>query len=393
MIRSALNNPGTTTASRNGDCTPPARILVVDDQLTNIQLVGQVLGKLGYEIIPASDGATALRRLAPHPPDLILLDLLMPEMDGCEVCRRLRDNPDWKDIPVIFLSAADEKDIVVRALEAGGVDYLTKPFSQAELVSRVRTQLDLKFTRDRLRRLAEDKDELMGILTHDLKNHLGGMEMSAQLLRDRLDRAQPVDERAALLAENIANTSGRLLAFVKEFLANSAAEHGLQIKPSAILLADVVAAAVHQHGEAARRKQLELHISLPAGVTVWADAAALGQVLDNLLSNAVKFSPPGKGIFIHVEPCATHVECRVQDQGPGFTDADKPRMFRRYARLSARPTGNEPSTGLGLSIVHKLVQEMDGELVCESNPGKGATFIVRLRPPVVRLEAHSAVSP
>ena len=112
----------------------------------------------------------------------------MPGMDGCEVCRQLKENPDWKDIPVIFLSAADDKDLIVRALDSGGVDYITKPFNQAELISRVRTQLALKTARDRLKQLAEDKDELLGILAHDLKNYLGGINMSAELLQ-RADRA------------------------------------------------------------------------------------------------------------------------------------------------------------------------------------------------------------
>src|SRR5882672_766823 len=113
----------------------PARILVVDDQLANVQIVGSVLGKLGHEIVPASDGTTALKRLAVRAPDLILLDVRMPDMDGFEVCRQLKENPDWKDIPVIFLSAADDKELIVRALNAGGVDYITKPFNQSELVS------------------------------------------------------------------------------------------------------------------------------------------------------------------------------------------------------------------------------------------------------------------
>src|SRR5271154_6039345 len=164
-----------------------ARILVVDDQPANVQIVGAVLGNLGCEIIPASDGATALKRVALRMPDLILLDLLMPGMGGCEVCEQLKENPDWKDIPVIFLSAADDKDLIVRALDAGGVDYITKPVNQAELISRVRKQLALKTARDRLKQLAEDKDELIGILAHDLKNHLGGMNMSAELLRDRIE--------------------------------------------------------------------------------------------------------------------------------------------------------------------------------------------------------------
>ena len=139
--------------------TISARILVVDDQTTNIQVVGSVLGKFGHEIIPASDGATALKRLTVGMPDLILLDVLMPGMDGFEVCRQLKGNPAWKHIPVIFLSAADDKELIVRALNAGGIDYITKPFNQAELVSRVQTHLALKATRDQLAQIAEDKDE------------------------------------------------------------------------------------------------------------------------------------------------------------------------------------------------------------------------------------------
>lgn len=366
-----------TQSSQNGTLAAPARILVVDDQPANIQVLGNVLGKLGYEIIPAADGPTALKRLALRLPDLILLDLLMPGMDGCEVCLRVRENPEWKDIPVIFLSAADDKDFIIRAFEAGGVDYITKPFNQAELVSRVRTQLALKAARDRLKQLAEDKDEILGILAHDLKNHLGGMEMSAGLLRDRLDGAN--DARSAQLAENILNSSSQLLSFVKEFLANAAADHGITVKLTALNLASAADAAIHQYQEIARRKRLEFQTEFASGKnTVLADPATLRQILDNLLSNAVKFSPPGKRILVRVQPRDSHVECLIQDQGPGFTPEDRVRMFRRYGRLSARPTGGEPSTGLGLSIVSKLVHNMKGELDFESVPGAGATFTIRL---------------
>ena len=110
-----------------------------------------------------------------------------------------------------------------------------------------------------------------------------------------------------------------------------------------------------------------------------ADRRALSQILDNLLSNAVKFSPRGRRIELAVRVDGDFVECVIRDQGPGFTAEDKKRMFRRYGRLSARPTGNEPSTGLGLSIVKKLVQDIGGELLCESQPGQGAAFVVRLR--------------
>jgi len=353
-------------------------LLVVDDQELNIQVIGAALGQLGFEILPATGGAQAFQRLAVRRPDLILLDLLMPDIDGFEVCRRIRENVDWAEIPIIFLSSADDKGLIVRALESGGVDYITKPFNHAELVTRVRTHLALKKARDELKQLAEDRDELLGILTHDLKNHLGGMDMSAQLLRDRTEAM--ADPKLRLMAENISHSSSQMLAFVKEFLANASADHGLNLKTEPVNLSAAAARAVQQHQEAAKGKQLVFKVVLPPnGVLVQADGAALNQVLDNLLSNAIKFSPPGKQIRLTVcPPGARYVECQVQDEGPGFSENDKVRMFRRYGRLSARPTGGEPSTGLGLSIVKKLVLAMHGELACESTPGNGATFAFRL---------------
>lgn len=356
------------------------RILVVDDQATNIQIIGSVLGGLGYDIVPAADGATALKRLALSVPDLILLDVLMPDLDGVETCRRIRANSAWADIPIIFLSAADDKELVVRALEAGGVDFITKPFSNAEMISRVRTHLALKATRDRLQQLAEDKDELLGVLAHDLKNQLGGMQMSAGLLRERMGRWG--DVKSEELCGNIYHSTGQLLSFVREFLANSAAERDIPVQWESLDLNEAVGVAVHKYEERARRKNLPLRADLPGqSVMVRTDRRALGQVLDNLISNAIKFSPEGRPVTVKVRWTPPRAECLVEDQGPGFSAEDKARMFRRYGRLSARPTGGEPSTGLGLSIVKKLVRRLEGELICESQPGQGATFLVRLPGP------------
>ncbi|HTB86173.1 MAG TPA: hybrid sensor histidine kinase/response regulator [Candidatus Sulfotelmatobacter sp.] len=364
-------------ASKGRDATVFARILVVDDQPANVQIVGSILGKLGHEIIPAADGMTALKRVALRKPDLILLDLLMPEMNGVDVCTQLKSNPETKDIPVIFLSAADDKELIVRALNAGGIDYITKPFNQAELISRVRTQLALKSAHDRLAQIAEDKDELIGILTHDLKNHIGGISMSAALLHRQLQTFH--DGKATQLSENILRSSEQLLAFVKEFLANAATDYGFALRSEPIDVVKIGGTVVRPYQEAARRKKLELHTDLPAeAVIIHADASALSQVLDNLISNAVKFSPPDRRVFFTVRATDKQVECIVKDEGPGFNTEDKEKMFRRYGRLSARPTGGEPSTGLGLSIVLKLVKAMNGELLVDSAVGAGATFTIRL---------------
>jgi len=369
----------TSGSSVNGTMAAPAsfRVLVVDDQSSNIQVVGSILGKLGYEIVPAADGATAMKRIALRAPDLILMDVIMPGLSGFEVCRQIRENPAWKDIPVIFVSAADDKELVVRAFDEGGVDYVTKPFNHAELLSRVRTHLMLKAARDRLFQLAEDKDELLGILAHDLKNHLSGMQLSAQLLKERMDPAS--NPKTGRLVDNMCQSTSQLLGFVKEFLANASVDHGFQLQRQRVNLAESITSVVQEYQAAAARKNLQLHLALPAEDThVYADTTALNQVLDNLLSNAVKFSLPERHIHIAVRPEDEFIECIIRDEGPGFTPDDKLRMFRRYGRLSARPTGGEPSTGLGLSIVKKLVLEMGGEVVCESQPGEGATFTLRL---------------
>lgn len=356
-------------------------IMVVDDQPQNLKLVRELLTiAMRYKVIEAQSGEQALTLLSQTTPDLVLLDVMMPELDGVATCKRIKENPVLADIPIIFLSAADDKNLIVQALESGGVDYVTKPFSRAELLTRVRTHLALKSARDSLKSLAEDKDELLGILTHDLKNHLGGMQMSAQLMHDRLTR-QPVDAKINQLVDNILLDTAQMLAFVKEFLANSMAERTLQFTSEPVNLAQAAAQTIRQYQVTAERKEIQFvsELDIHPSCMVSADPTAVKQILDNLISNAIKFSYPQKSIHITVKPLnGDFVECSISDQGPGFTPEDKSQMFRRYARLSARPTAGEPSTGLGLSIVKRLIEAMNGRLLLDSLPGEGATFIIRL---------------
>jgi two-component system sensor histidine kinase/response regulator len=355
-----------------------ARILVVDDQESNVRVLETMLSKCGFQTVPVTRGEDALGQIIAERVDLVLLDALMPGMDGFEVCRLIRSKPEFAEIPIIFLSAADEKAFIVRALEAGAVDYVTKPFNQSELISRVRTHLTLKQTRDHLRRVAEDKDELLGILTHDLKNHLGGMQMSAQLLHDRA--SELTEPRLTRMSTNILNASNQMFSFVKEFLANTAADRGYALNLEVVSLASTASAAVQRYAEAALRKAIVIQEDLPEDTPlVLADQGALDQVIDNLVSNAVKFSPPEKSIWVSIGPSEDGmVEFRIRDEGPGFDVGDHANMFARYRRLSAKPTAGEPSTGLGLSIAKRHVDNMNGRLICESEPGKGATFIVLL---------------
>lgn len=351
-------------------------VLVVDDQEENIKVVGSVLSLMGYEIMPALSGEQAFKRLAARQPDLILLDVMMPGTDGLTVCRELKNESRWANIPVIFLSAADDKNLVVQALESGGVDYVTKPFNKAELVSRVRTHLALKQARDAMQQLAEDRNELLGILTHDLKNHLTGIQLSAGLLRDR---GAALGERERKLTENIHHAADRSVSFLKTFLENHSAGH-LEVRREPIDLHIFIRAAVERHRNAAVAKNIAVELDLPESpITVLADGEALARVLDNLVTNAIKFTPEGGRVAVHAsEELLGTAAIAIDDSGPGFTAEDRERMFRRYGRLSARPTGGESSTGLGLFIVKQLVTAMKGDVVIEGGALGGARVKVSL---------------
>jgi two-component system, sensor histidine kinase and response regulator len=366
------------TPATAADC-----LLVVDDDEANIFNLRSMLEKLGFEILPAAGREEALKRLAIRTPDLILLNLLMGGTDGFELCKRIQENPAWADLPIIFFSSTHDKELLVQALESGGADYVAQPFDKAELLSRIRTHLMLKTARDHLKQLAREKDELLGMISHYLQNNLAGMNMSARLLLDRTHANG--DPKLRLMAENIVTSSTQMRAFIRALLANAAADRGFSINLESIDFSAAVLRVFRQYEDAARDKDLVLaNAPLTECASIYADPAALDQVLDNLISNAIKFSPSKKKISATMRRDSAHVECHIQDEGPGFTEEDKARMFHRYARLSARPTGGEPSTGLGLSIAKKLVHAMRGELTCHSTPGEGATFILRfpISPPM-----------
>ena len=353
-----------------------SRILVVDDVLQNLQVVGTMLRNEGYDVMPAGSGTQALERVRVRMPDLILLDLMMPEMDGLEVCRRLKTDPAAQRIPIIFLTASNEMEHLVKGFEAGAVDYVTKPFNGPELLARVRTHLELKLARERLRQMNDEKNEFMGIAAHDLRNPLSEIKGFAELV---MEEAQAL--KHGELEEHgrrICNTAVRMAEMVQNLLDANRIERGeMKLKLAPIELCSVLGSVVEAYRPraAAKRQTIHLQNGTPP-VTVLVDATVIVQVLENLVSNAVKYSPPGRNIFVRLNKSAEAVGCEVQDEGPGLSAEDQRKLFGKFARLSAKPTGGEPATGLGLSIVKKMVEAMNGRVWCESEPGQGAMFVV-----------------
>lgn len=356
-------------------------VLVIDDQEFNRQTLSRLLRRTGYKITSAASGEEALETLQSSLPDLILLDIFMTGMTGIEVCRHLKADARLAPVPVIFLSAAADKNLIVEAMECGGVDYVTKPFNQAELLARVRTHLALKRSREQARQLAEDKDELLGILTHDLGNYHAGIHLNALALQRNLGEIPP---HCARLLANVLQSTELINAFLNEFLANQSAERR-QMRISPVDLNNQVAEAILRHTAMATGKRIAFKAGpFPASLPVLADPDALARLLDNLVSNALKFTAGGRSVGLDTAPGPPGwAHFTVWDEGPGFTPEDCKKMFHRYGRLSARPTNGEPSTGLGLSIVKRLAEGMKGRIEVESVPGQGARLTVWLPAAVV----------
>ena len=361
-----------------------SRILVVDDISKNLQVVGTILRNEGYHVMPATSGLQALERVSAQPPDLILLDLMMPEMDGLEVCSRLKADPLTRQIPVIFLTASNEMEHLMKGFEAGAVDYITKPFNAPELLARVRTHLELKHARERLREMNEEKNEFMGIAAHDLRNPLSAIQGYAEMI---IEDAQSLAHRDLEgNGQRIREAAKRMTEMVQNFLDANRIERGeLKLNMAISDLSPLLQSVLVTQSPHATAKGQMIQLELPPTPTLaLADVSITFQVFENLVSNAVKYSPPGKKIFVRLKAEAGVVRFEVEDQGPGLSKEDQKKLFGKFARLSAKPTGGEHSTGLGLSIVKRLVEAMNGKVWCESELGMGAKFIVTIPQPIER---------
>lgn len=349
-------------------------IMIVDDQAANVQVLGQLLTHAEYDVVPVLDGAEALALAERSPPDLVLLDMRMPGLDGFGVLEGLQALPQTRHVPVVFLTADHERDSLVRAFSAGAVDYITKPFIAEELLARVRTHLDLKRSRERVARVAEERQRMAEIVSHDLRNHFGNILFSLDMLRE----VGEDEGQRARLADSIRASADAGLLFVSAFLDQQQdATQGVPV--AEVDAAGLAHAAVELMAAQAARKGIALSLAIEdAALRVLAERAGAGHVLQNLLSNAVKYGPPDGEVVLSVARRGGMAALAVHDRGPGIVTQDRERLFRRFVRLGTTPTGGETSTGLGLALAKQRARAMGGDLWYEDRPGGGASFVFEL---------------
>ena len=369
--------PNIKTPVPSGKQRRAPTVMVVDDEPANVQLMAALLAEGGYDVLPATNGAEALEITAIRKPDLALFDLKMPGMDGVQLCRRFRETPELAAVPVIFVTGVADEDELVRCFEAGAVDFLTKPIRIAELLQRVRTHLELKFSRDRLIIKARDCDSLTAMVAHDLKSPLASIRFSVQMLAE-----EPLlkEERLQDLLAALVDSTDHTLAFIDDFLNRNAAANTVDLdafKPFAVK--EMLQQVVERYDYYGSEKKIRVELDPAEPAEAFGDVLAAEHVVENLLSNALKFAPPGSRVRVVLESGNPgSVRIRVLDRGPGIDESDRKRLFLRYVRLTARPTSGESSTGLGLSIAKQLADAMHGSLSYEPREDGGSAFIFEL---------------
>jgi len=356
------------------------RILIVDDVPANISVLGDAL-KSDYVVLLATNGERALEiARSKNPPDLVLLDIIMPGMDGYEVCRRLKGDPSTRGIPVIFATAMGEVEDETFGLDLGAVDYVIKPFVIPIIMARVRTHLQLKRQRDELvgmanhlEQLNHAKNKFLGMAAHDLRNPLVLIRAISDLFIG-LDLGALTEEQLEY-SIMVRSASEEMLALVNDLLDISTIESGdLILRLQYASFSELLKERINMNRVIAGKKHMTLHVVVERELEGRFDYKRLGQVVDNLVSNAIKFSPPGSGVFISLDEVEGGARISVRDEGPGIPQKDRDRLFGEFQKLSAKPTGDEKSTGLGLAIVRKIVEAHGGTVEVSSNRGQGATF-------------------
>lgn len=357
-------------------------IMIVDDNIKNLELAVTLLQLYKYEIAVANSGKEAIEILNEVTPDLILLDIMMPEMDGYEVCKTIKSNPKYKNIPVLFLTAKSETEDIVKGFEAGGVDFIKKPFKQEELLIRIKNHLELKRASDIILSQNQEKNALLSITAHDLKNPLQAILGLMDILERQHNNLSPDDFIEIVRA--IKYSTKTAIHITKDLLDVHAFEEGkIFIKNSVFNIYDVINDIIDNYKFSASDKHINIHFNSDcSSYLINADKSKTERIFDNLISNAIKFTNKNKNIWINIyskhntQSNLEQVITVIKDEGPGLTDEDKKNLFKKFAKLSAKPTGGETSSGLGLSIVKKLVEAMNGSVWCESIHGSGASFFV-----------------
>ena len=376
-------------------------VLAVDDEPDNLTLLIETLDPKIYSVRPATSGAMAIQAARLEPPDVVLLDVKMPAMDGYEVCRQLKQDPKLKDVVVIFISGLEDTVDKVKGFEVGGIDFLNKPLKVAELdariqrhiqVQRLRSELEarlweLQRAHKKLHRLESDRNKMTQMLASDFRNPLGLVALSLEMLKMQSGGSLNEASRGVL------GEAGRQIALmgnmIEELIDIRRLEEGaLEVDLGTHDLREIVELSRASLPEEKDRISVE---GLEEPCLVCCDSGLIRRVTTNLLTNAVNFAPKDSEIQVRIEADAELVLLEVRDHGPGIAKKDQDKVFGEFWQGKTHTGDAAPSPGLGLNFCKLAVDAHGGTIGLESKPSDGCVFRVTLAAAEADTEVESSL--
>ena len=352
-------------------------ILIVDDNIQNLKVTTNILKNQGYLIGLAQSGTTALNQIEAQVPDLILLDIMMPEMDGIEVCRKIKQQEKWADIPIIFLTAKSQTEDLVEAFEAGGVDYVTKPFRKDELLARVKTHIDLYRSKLEISEMIKTRDKLYSIIAHDVKTPFSSILLIIDALKN--DIVKCGSEEYKKLISQLETGTNNTLTLLNNLLTWTRYQSGIvEITPVKTDLNRLLLESAQLLQPIAKDKNITLNLNIPEECIAFFDETTIQTVIRNLITNAIKFTPENGIVKLILETNGKYKKIIVEDNGIGMSEEAIQKIFTENKSFTTKGTKLESGTGLGLMMIKDFVKLNNGELNVKSQLNVGTQFTVFL---------------
>jgi len=352
-------------------------ILAVDDNQENLKIISNFLKEENYKIALALDGNSALKILEDNAIDLILLDVMMPEMDGYEVCKQVKLNPKTNSIPVIFLTAKNQTEDLVEGFKAGAVDYITKPFKREELLMRIKTHLDLAISKKKIIEMNLTRDKLYSIIAHDIRSPFAAITQAIDAIANGYLETGSDDfiNIFQLLKKRTTETStllNNLLEWTK--LQNE----NITLSPATKYLSPLLNECIELLKGNATNKKINIDVNIPEDTKAFFDEVTIHTAFRNIISNAIKFTPDNGTIYVNVVNSDHFVEIIIKDTGVGMSEEIIKEIFDNNHFYTSPGTKNEMGSGLGLFLVRDFIEKNNGKINVESKPGIGTSFMVSL---------------
>ena len=357
------------------------KILIVDDVMSNVLLLKVLLTNEKFAIATASNGRQALEQVEKENPDLVLLDVMMPDMSGFEVAQHLKSNPNTADIPIIFLTALNSTADIVKGFRVGANDFISKPFNKEELIIRVTHQISLVAAKrlilsktEELQRTIAGRDKLYSVIAHDLRSPMGSIKMVLNMLILNLPSEKIGAEMYELLTmanqttEDVFSLLDNLLKWTKSQIGK------LNVVYQDVDLVEVTDGVIEIFSMVASLKKIRIREMKPEKMMVNADIDMLKTVVRNLLSNAIKFSKENSEVLVKMEEVDGMAVVSVQDHGCGISEEGQKKLLHTDTHFSTFGTNNEEGSGLGLLLCKDFVVKNGGKLWFTSKEGEGSIF-------------------